>query len=698
MERLWNVTTTQRKERPLKIAAQAGKSGNQHIAVITFDVEEPKTPTTNHTVLLLDCSGSMAGSLGKVRADTNNFVNEISDKDFVSIVIFSGEGQARLIAGPTQCNAAGRSLVTKAIDRDVRVLGSTVFAEPLKVTLETVKRLAGDNMLHHVVLSTDGCAVPRDGNVAREEVNAMNVAKQLDDFGAVVSVIGYGVYYDELFMRRLLEAAGSSGVYRHISEVDIFGPTIHSADEIFRDIRPVNVDMGIYPAKGSAGKVFKTTPELTQVGHLGTILTRGAYQGQMTFFVELSGPCEAFTLRGKVNGKIVEHTVTATALTPESAKRFTILTAAYHYIRGEYKQAEAILRSAGDAALAEKAGSSYTQREQRETSDLFRRYFRDSKFIGAGLKASGPNHCVLNVLRTVIEDTANVVYIPAGAYKRSGELTSDPRVVESPLGRTIKVVGYVSNQSRLNFSVRCLKDVKIVSEDGQSTSDVKIWRSYNVILDGNLHISTLEAVLTADSFVKLQDAGVIKAGTKHVLGKAVTLDLSSIKMISSAWANPATLGLVDLLREEAEREAEQKALNARRKATAPATSGSDTDEDGIYREQAKKVENVPTETYSANCVEIRLMKYKTGSYDAAAAKMDYAQADARVKEVRQRLVVVRYVIRAITFAMEATKSTVIGWDVGKTTKKGEYEKLEQSAMYCGANLKRVTWTEQVVCS
>ncbi len=123
------------------------------------------------------------------------------------------------------------------------------------------------------------------------------------------------------------------------------------------------------------------------------------------------------------------------------------------------------------------------------------------------------------------------------------------------------------------------------------------------------------------------------------------------------------------------------------------------DVDGdIYYEKAEKVEGLPVEKYWASCVECRLMSYKAKDYEAACAKMDYATADARVKEVRQRLTVVRYLIRSIVFAMEATASKVIKWDTGKTTQKGQWPKLEQSANFQGAELKRVSWEEEFVCS
>ncbi|MBI4458048.1 VWA domain-containing protein [Candidatus Uhrbacteria bacterium] len=682
----------------MKIYAQSGLiKGFRHVVMVDLDVGDVATPEFRHTILIEDCSVSMGGNINDLKSDSQKYLSELGDNDFASVIVFSGHDRAKLIAGPTQCNHAGRELLKQAVEKEVRVMDTTVFSEPLVLTLQTVERLARKDMLHHAVLFTDGCAMPSRWSVDAEEQKAFSVVRALDEAGASVSVIGYGVHYNQDFMETLTEAAGYTGIYRHISDIEDFGPAIVSADEVFRDTRPVNFDLAIVPAKGPAGRVFKTTPELTSIGDGGHVRTRGAYQGKTTLFVELTQECDEFTIRGRMNGQKVEQTVKATALTPESAKSYAIAKAAYLYITGDSAGAVEILINAGADGLAEKAGSSYTPREKRETADEFRRMFRDRKHIGEGLKPKGPNHNVLNVLRALMEDEGNVVYLGKGAYKRSGEMTRDPRIIPSPLGKTMRVVGYRSHKARFNFSVQCVVDAKVLPENGGPAEDKKLHRTFNIILDGNLHTPELEAVLTDKSFADLQSAGVIGAVEKHVPGKCYTLNLRNIKMISGNWSNPATLGLVKLMQEEAELKAEQTALNARIGATVP-SGEDDGEEDEFHHGRAEKVQGVPVETYEAGCVEYRLMKYKAGSYAEAAAKMSHAQAGTRVKQVRQRLITVRYLKRAIIFAMEVTGSKAIAWDAGKGTQRGTYPKLEQNAAFQGASLKRVTWREQFACS
>ena len=667
---------------------------NKNIACVRMQTTNER-PEANHTVLVLDCSGSMAGSIADVSNDSQKYVAELPKKDYVSVIIFSGHGDSKCIAGPVQCTESGRKLVIAAIKREVRVISTTVFSEPLALTLTTVKKSFDKNVMHNAVLFTDGCAVPDLWTKETEQVKSFGVASKLREFGAVVSVIGYGVYYDDKFITNLMGCAGNTGVYRHISEIEDFGSAIQTTRGAFDLTTPTSFDLTFTPNDGKAGSVFKTTPEVALVGEHGKVSTRGFYNGEVTFFVELTKGCTSLKVEGFLDGESVKLNLDADDLSAASADEYTRLKGAHAFLTGDRKTAADLLRKVNDTLMADKAASSYTDREQRETSDTFRQYFRNNKFIGAGLKPEGPNHCVLNVMRTLIEDSGNVVYLAAGAYKRSGELTTDPRVIESPHGRSLQVVGYVSHQSRFNFSLRCLKDVKVLPEDGKGKPvDKKIYRTYNVVLDGNLHLPEVEATLTEPSFKALKEAGVISAKERYAPNKDYAINLRGIKMISSAWANPATLGLVPLLKEEAELEAEQTELNAQRKATKP-DSATEEDSD-IYHGKSVKAEGVPVEVYFAKCTEIRLMKYKARSYNCFG--MTYTEADEKVKEVRQRLTVVRYLIRSITFAMDKVDSSVINWDLGKKTKKGQYEKLEQTTKYQGVELKKVSWTEQFVCS
>jgi len=225
----------------------------------------------------------------------------------------------------------------------------------------------------------------------------------------------------------------------------------------------------------------------------------------------------------------------------------------------------------------------------------------------------------------------------------------------------------------------------------------RVWRTYNVIRDGNLVLPKLIAILTKESFMKLQDANVIDKKEVFEETKYYTLDLTQLKVISSAWAHADTLGLVDLLKEEQELMLKQTALNALIKTLpkpdadkAPFVDNSSRQEDPIYYE---KPVDVPEffDTYQATCVNIRLVKKVKQDFDFT--KLTYEEAILQLNMVKTRLVVIRFISRAIIFAMETMKNKTFNWDEGEKRQRGSNTKLEQLSE--DKTLKRVVWTEDV---
>jgi hypothetical protein len=692
----------------MKIEVTCGKIEqlSRVVAMVKITGAKTKIPHTRHTMLVLDCSGSMTESIDQVRNDSCKFVTELSDDEYCSVIIFSGHNRARLIAGPTQTNKKGREMVTKAITDEVKILDVTVFSEPLEMVLKTAKKLAGADNAHNCVLFTDGCAVPTKWSAQKEQEKSYAVANELKAAEVGVSVVGYGPHYDIDFLNKLMVAAGSTGIFRHISEIEDFTAAINSVRDVNTKMAPALVDLNIKPANGTAGNVYRVTPEVAMVGQAGKASTRGLYEGDVIFYVELSAENTQLTLNGQIGQEKLDLNINASPLSDDAKANYVRTAAAWAFLNGQRDSAAELLEMVGDGEAAEKAASSFTERERRETVDTMRRYFTGThRYIGAGLKRQDKRYCVLDIVRELIErktpdgKPANVVFL--GEYKRTGELTvdKDDRVVHVPGGtRQLALTTLQSANERFNFSFKGLKDIK-VREDGGQVVDKKQWRNYNVILDGNLHIPQLKANLCKESFDLLVEAGVIKADTPYRASATYDIDLRHAPVISRNWANPATMGLVALLKEEKELEDEQTALNARIKALKASGATLKAAEDNIYNGKSAKDETREKEYYEAKCVEWRLMGYKVSADNVAKAeKLNLEEADKQVKAVRQRLMVVRFITRAVIFAVETVNPNKLGWNGAKETKKGKNPKTETSCTFDGASLKRVVWTEQIACS
>lgn len=664
-------------------------SGARHVTVLSIEESTAKAPSGVHHMLVCDCSTSMTSSLPQLRQSAVEFVSHLKPEEKVSIIIFSGHHQAHTILWPTACNAAGKDQAIRAIYGRVRPIGTTVFSEPLNQALDFVQYLSGD-VVTSLTLLTDGCPVPTQWTVNEEKRRAFNAVAHLQKAGFIVNLIGYGVHYDPLFLYELDEHAGFNGMRCHISEIEEWHETVKEIRAMVERATLTMIELEVRPA---AIRIYKSSPQIS-VFEGSMVGLNVLDSGVATLWLETSKPLDSLMVTGRVNGKEFTLQPKLGTLSPENIKEFRRTAAAWLFTKGKVADAVSLLRDNSDDLLADRAAHAYTERERRETADLLgRRVFRDRKFIGEGIKPSGPSHCVLNALRILIEDAENVVYIPKGAYKRITELTVDPRIVESSLGRVLQVRRLTSNDERFNFSLLCLVDVKVKPEDitGPLVA-AQVWRNYTIIKDGNLHLEELEASLSKKSFDKLQEAGVIAKNEMYRSGKAFTINFRGLRMISNAWANPRTLGLVPLMQEEADLAAEQTGLNTRLKELRherPEFEGN------IYHPTTKKEEG-PYEVYMAPCCEYRLMNYKPKNVDCSS--MTASEAYSRVREVRARLAVVRYIIRSIIFAMEAVNSAVIHWGQAKHTKRGQWPKSEQLATFDGTQLKRVMWEEQVACS
>lgn len=641
-------------------------------------------------MLLCDCSTSMTSSLPQLRQSAVEFVSHLKPEEKVSIITFSGHNQAQNILWPTACNAAGKDQAIRAIYGRVHPIGTTVFSEPLDLALDLVRHLF-DGSVTSLTLLTDGCPVPTQWTKDEEKRRAFNAVAHLQKTGFIVNLIGYGVHYDPLFLYELDEHAGFNGTRCHISEIEEWHETVKEIRAMVERATLTMIELEVKPA---VTRIYKSSPQIS-IFEGSRVDLNVLDSGVATLWLETPKPLDSLTVTGRVNNKEFTLKPKLGTLSPENIKEFRRMAAAWLFTKGKIADAVSLLRDNSDNLLADRAAHAYTERERRETADLLgRRVFRDRKFIGEGIKPSGPSHCVLNALRILIEDPENIIYIPKGAYKRTTELTVDPRIVESSLGRVLQVKRLTSNDERFNFSLLCLVDVKVKSENanGWSLVPAQVWRNYTVIKDGNLHLEELEASLSEKSFDKLQEAGVIAKNETYLSGKAFTINFRSLRMISNVWANPRTLGLVPLMQEEADLASEQTALNTRLKELQherPEFEGN------IYNPTAKKEEG-PYEVYMAPCCEYRLMGYKPKTADCSG--MTVSRAYSRVREVRARLAVVRYLIRSIIFAMEAVNSTVIHWGQAKHTKRGQWPKAEELATFDGATLKRVKWEEQVACS
>lgn len=287
------------------------------------------------------------------------------------------------------------------------------------------------------------------------------------------------------------------------------------------------------------------------------------------------------------------------------------------------------------------------------------------KFIGEGLKSSGVNLNVLNVLRTLVEDTDSVVYLPYG-YKNATVRTSDPRVHMVPIeaGRPVRVLSLKSNKERFNFSILCSVDVMVEFYDGDMIKLVpkKVFRTYNVIRDGKLEINRFSVKLSKSLYEDLRAAGILYYNGARVMENheysenfIYKVDLSTIPLVSVNWAQPVNIGLYDMMKEDLEISEKLKVLKKiRNKFDKP----SEVVEDEYYTESYTSGDySEPSLGSEVDCCTYSIVgfkpQYKESDFDGMFSS--YNDINEYIKNLTSIQNNDRFMSRCIIFAIGFTK-------------------------------------------
>ena len=177
-----------------------------HIGIKGFDIQRNERPSAN-LVFLLDVSGSMdePNKLPLVKKSMRMLVNELTDKDRVSIVVYAGA--AGMVLEPT--SGADKGKILAAID-DLTPGGSTAGAEGIRQAYQLAHSSFIKDGVNRVVLATDG-----DFNVGITDPN------QLEDFvsrerasGVTLTCLGFGTgSYNDALMQKLAQKGNGNAAF-----------------------------------------------------------------------------------------------------------------------------------------------------------------------------------------------------------------------------------------------------------------------------------------------------------------------------------------------------------------------------------------------------------------------------------------------------------------------------------------------------
>ena len=298
------------------------------------------------------------------------------------------------------------------------------------------------------------------------------------------------------------------------------------------------------------------------------------------------------------------------------------------------------------------------------------------KYIGEGLKSSGPNLNVLNVLRALLESDSRI-YIPSDYESENAVVSFDPRVIGLPKvdDRPLIATGITSNSERFNFSISCLRSVLVaypdISAEIVEMREKKVFRNYTIIKDGVLKNTQIYAEIPEDLFDIMVAAGIlyynerrlVEINHKYIPNFPYLIDFSNIPVVSLNWAQPDNIGLYDYMVEELKLSQMLKVIRALRKEFPVSVEISEEESDiysDVIHTTAKNTSEYPYITYSfPELAKEDLINRE--AYRESIQNLSYTELTTLYRVYNKKLEAVRFMKRCIIFAIESS------------SKKGSYE-------------------------
>lgn len=152
--------------------------------------------------LVLDRSNSMNGTrLDRVKAAANSIIEQLSEKDLLSIVTFNDFAEVVIESAKVENRA-----VLKARVSMVTASGGTEIFKGLSLGVEQNRLHRSNEYVNHIILLTDG-------NTYGDQDDCINLANELVDEGIGVSALGIGQEWNDEFLDQLASTTGGVAEY-----------------------------------------------------------------------------------------------------------------------------------------------------------------------------------------------------------------------------------------------------------------------------------------------------------------------------------------------------------------------------------------------------------------------------------------------------------------------------------------------------
>lgn len=261
-------------------------AGGQFLLLATLDPRIPAATTDwrRELILVLDCSGSMAGAkFDQARQAARSMLDDLDDADSFNIVAYAN-GVRSLFEAPRGASADAKSAAERFL-ASLKPLGGTNIHDAI---VEALRQSAGPADRRDVILLTDG--LPTVGRTSESVIRA--AAEKGNPHRRRVHAVGVGTDVNVPLLDRIADRSRGTATYLPAGE-RIAEPIGRLAGRL---ARPALVDLAFEPQDGEEGLVDCLPALLPDLNAGEQLVVVGRY---------LDGEPRRAILRGTLRGREV---------------------------------------------------------------------------------------------------------------------------------------------------------------------------------------------------------------------------------------------------------------------------------------------------------------------------------------------------------------------------------------------------------
>lgn len=194
----------------------------QLVDVKTAPAKKEKDPV-NH-LIIIDCSGSMASDLPKIREQLKRKMPKlIGPQDTISLIWFSGRSQfGTLLEAEPVANLVDLQILCAAIDKWLQPIGMTGFKEPIEEVGRLIRKIRSKNQYaFSLFFMSDGCD---------NQWNHTDIFHAVSEVAPLISsatFVEYGYYADRATLTKMAAVSGGSLIFA--KDFDSYQPVFEGA-------------------------------------------------------------------------------------------------------------------------------------------------------------------------------------------------------------------------------------------------------------------------------------------------------------------------------------------------------------------------------------------------------------------------------------------------------------------------------------